>query len=955
VNTSRLFGAMASAATARPRLVVALALAVGLLGGVLALGLSPSGAADTFVGRSSAAYRDTQTFYRQFGEEPVEVLVQGNLQQLLESADLARLLGLEGCLSGRVPAAALAAEGGTNGPCGRLDRADAVKVVLGPATFVNEAAREIDEQLGRQQHHSETQAAAARRAVREQALARGLSQAEALSLGNQARKATLSAYAAEVAALAVQYGLTSEPALNNAQFVNALVFAHSAPAGTPKSRFAYLFPSADSALVSVRLRAGLSEQQRTAAIALIRSAVAMPQWDLEHGEHYLVTGEPVIVSDLTGSLAGSIELLLVVVALVMAVVLGLIFVASPSLLPLLVAILACAVTFGALALVGGSLTLGSLAVLPVLVGLAVDYAVQLQSRTEEALAAGVGATAGAEPAPGASADAAAVRQAVGVAAPTIAVAALASAGAMLGLLVSPVPLVRGFAELLMVGIVVAFVCALTAGSAGAVLWRSRGRPAPRSALGWGLGARLGGRLPRGAWAQVGASWRGARELARENPVPGLVRGWALTAALRRPGTVVAAGVVLAVVGWAVTAQTPVQTELTKLVPGSLGSLQSLNVLERDTGSGGQIDLLLEGANLATPAAVRWMTEYQGDVLHRFGYSAASSGSGSASASASATTAATGPACANATLCPAFSLSDLFSGSVSGGSQGTVAHLGRGEIDSLLAVIPPYFAQNVITPNRHYATLAFGIRLMALSRQQRVIESMRSLLHPPPGVRAHLVGLAVLAAAADGDVSSPSGRMFALLISLVVVVIVLAVAFGGDARRTIAAAAPVVLASGWSGLLLYGTGVTLNPMSVTLSCLVVAIATELSVLLSERYRQERLAGRRPPEALQAAYRSTGAAVAVSAVTAIAGFAVLTVSEVRMLQEFGLVTVLDLAVSLVGVLLALPSVLLVAERAGRRDSAAAAPAPAAARALGAAFRRPRSGRRGGAADPTTPVEP
>ncbi len=44
--------------------------------------------------------------------------MQGNLERVLLSSDLERLLGLEGCLSGRVPLAELAQEGGAKGPAG---------------------------------------------------------------------------------------------------------------------------------------------------------------------------------------------------------------------------------------------------------------------------------------------------------------------------------------------------------------------------------------------------------------------------------------------------------------------------------------------------------------------------------------------------------------------------------------------------------------------------------------------------------------------------------------------------------------------------------------------------------------------------------------------------------------------------------------------------------------------
>ncbi|HSC21601.1 MAG TPA: MMPL family transporter, partial [Solirubrobacterales bacterium] len=66
------------------------------------------------------------------------------------------------------------------------------------------------------------------------------------------------------------------------------------------------------------------------------------------------------------------------------------------------------------------------------------------------------------------------------------------------------------------------------------------------------------------------------------------------------------------------------------------------------------------------------------------------------------------------------------------------------------------------------------------------------------------------------------------------------------------------------------------------------------------------------ALRRAYSRTGAAVLASALTAVAGFAVLIASDVRMLRDFGLVTVVDLGAALAGVLLVLPAVLLWLER-------------------------------------------
>ncbi len=82
------------------------------------------------------------------------------------------------------------------------------------------------------------------------------------------------------------------------------------------------------------------------------------------------------------------------------------------------------------------------------------------------------------------------------------------------------------------------------------------------------------------------------------------------------------------------------------------------------------------------------------------------------------------------------------------------------------------------------------------------------------------------------------------------------------------------------------------MSATLGALVIAIATEFSVLLSARYHEERRRGGTIGEALRRAYARTGTAVLASGVTAIAGFAVLVFTDIRMLRDFGLVTVFDL---------------------------------------------------------------
>src|SRR3954467_13200570 len=422
--------------------------ALAAVSAALALTLDPSAATDTLVNRSSDSYAATERYRERFGEQSVVVLVRGQVSNLVLTKNLNALVGLEGCLSGNKPANA-PAPGGERSPCAALARTKPVQVVYGPGTFVNSAVGEIQQQLQIRSQQTAAQAQRAGRAARKVARGRGRSKAEQDKAAKSAEQVVYAGLLKELLQINLKYGLglTGVPQLNDPNFVSALVFDPSRGAQTPKARFAYLFPNSKSAAIQVRLKESLTEAQRRDAVAQIRAAVAMPEWRLDKGT-YTVTGAPVVLEDLADALAGSVLGLLVVAIIVMALVLTLVFRIRLRLVPLMVALGAVAVTFGAMAVVGASLTMASIAVLPVLLGLGVDYAIQLQSRMEEEGDAPLAAR---------------------IAGPTIATAALATGVGFLVLQLSPVPMVRGFGALLVAGIAFALLLALTLGTAALVL------------------------------------------------------------------------------------------------------------------------------------------------------------------------------------------------------------------------------------------------------------------------------------------------------------------------------------------------------------------------------------------------------------------------------------------------------------------------------------------------------
>ncbi|HTE61222.1 MAG TPA: MMPL family transporter [Solirubrobacteraceae bacterium] len=846
------FERVVRAAARRPRRVLSVLALLCAGSAALALGLHPSAATSTLAGKSSDTYQATERYRERFGDHAILVLVRGPLQQLVLTDNLGRLLGLEGCLSGNKPADG-EAPGGARGPCAELARTKPVQVVYGPGTFINSAVGEIQDQLKRQLDAKGAEAKKAAAAARALARRQGKPKAEQDKLGRSAEQLVYAQFVRDLLQLNLKYGLGVDktPRLDDPDFVSTLVFDPSRGPTTPKARFAYLFPSSDSAAIQVRLKPGLSDRERERATELVRAAVRMPDFALRNANGYTVTGVPVLAQDLSDALAGSVARLLLIAVVVMAGVLALVFRRRLRLVPLVVALGAVALTFGLMALVGAPLTMASIAVLPVLLGLAVDYAIQYQSRIPD------------------PPTAQGARRAARAGVPTIATAALATAAGFLVLLLSPVPMVRGFGVLLVVGVGVAFACALTGGTAALVTLGARRR-----------GGALG-RSARGAGELLSAA---GRPFDRLGAPAGRLGGGVLRAALAHPGRVVGIGLAVAAIGWAVDTQTEVRSDLQALVPQDLPAVRDLETLQRTTGVAGEVDVVVEGRDLTDPRVVAWMRTYQQTVLKQARYSADNG-------------------CGKAALCPALSLPDLF--------QGAAAPTQRTQIDALLDAVPPYFSQAVITADRRTANLAFGIRLMPLDEQHAVLERMRSALDPPDGVTARLAGLPVLAAEANAALSSPWRRLLTLVAGLLAVGLVLLAVYR-RAERAWVPLVPIALATGWSAAVLFALRIPLNPMSATLGALVIALSTEFAVLLDGRYREERAAGHGAAEALRRTYRSTGAAVLASGATAIAGFAVLAFSDVRMLQELGIVTVVDLSVSLLGVLAVLPAVLVLAER-------------------------------------------
>ncbi len=856
---------------------------VAIIGTIGALRLTPDAGTDKLVDNGSEAYRGTQEFRQRFGDEAIVVLAHEDLRKLVLTSQIHQLLKLEACLSGNAPAN----DSDYPGVCAEIRDLGATRVVFGPATFLNQAAERSADVLRGQIGTTYQQAQQAAAAAQKQAKKKGLGSDAQQAAGKQAFQAVIQQAVSSFGSVAAQMGNIGFPSVDNRLFKEAIVFDSRLPAGTPKSKFGYLFPSPDGALISIRLQPNLDDATQREAISLIREAIADPAFKLSDGG-YELSGVPVVVQGLADELGGEIVLLLVVALVVMALTLMVAFGPPLRLLPLFVALGGSAMAFGLLSIVGGSLTMASVAVLPVVIGLGVDYAIQLQARFREAARSGQR--------PAASAVIAAVRGG-----PVIGTAALATTVGFLSLVLSPIPMVREFAFALVVGVISALAISLTAGLAAL----SSVDPERAGRRGAGLRERMRGRIGADARSSFATASSRARELGASIRRRSTSFGRsALALAISAPGRVLGVAALLAVIGWGVGTQTAVVSDVRQLVPQNLPALQSVDALENVTGVSGELDVIVRGDDVTSPAALNWMSDFKQRVLSEHGFSGEF------------------PDCrAEGTeICPGPALSDLLPSDTK---------LTRSRINSVLKIVPPYFLQAILSRpkgSEQVANISFLIPVMPLDDQKALIDEIRGDINPPAGLSAEVVGLPVLAADANSELSG--SRYWLTLVSLLAVALVLLAVYRSP-RRAFVPLIPIGLATGWSALVLALLGIPLNPMSATLGVLVIAVATEFSVILSARFSEEREAGRSLGEALRNTYERTGTAVLASGVTSIAGFGVLIASRITMLRDFGLVTIVDLTVALAGVMIVLPATLVWAEGGFR-------PLPVLRRRL----RRPRS---------------
>lgn len=154
----------------------------------------------------------------------------------------------------------------------------------------------------------------------------------------------------------------------------------------------------------------------------------------------------------------------------------------------------------------------------------------------------------------------------------------------------------------------------------------------------------------------------------------------------------------------------------------------------------------------------------------------------------------------------------------------------------------------------------------------------------------------------------TGRYEITIIGLILIFLTLLIIYRSFFRAFLPLI-PIILIVGWSGGIMALFGMSYTPLTATLGALIMGIGTEFTILISERFEEEKLKTDNRNEAIKNAMSKMTKPILVSALTTMGGFSALIFSDFVILSNFGIMTVVNLSLALLSIIFVLPAVLAI----------------------------------------------
>jgi hydrophobe/amphiphile efflux-3 (HAE3) family protein len=356
----------------------------------------------------------------------------------------------------------------------------------------------------------------------------------------------------------------AERTLSNPRWVNFLLHDNQ---GHLRKAMAIAFPNPTHAQLLVRLDGGQSINAEGATTKAILSIIASYHFQ---GAATVTTGAPALLTALNDYLKGGMVLLSGIAAVVMLFILVLFFDVRWRLLPFLVVGIGLVWAFGVAGYFGIPLTLATIAGLPIMLGIGIDYAIQMHSRVEEEVvldrvAHPIQATA---------------RNLC----PALLIVTLDAVFAFAALGFAHVPLIRQFGKLLVVGVVMICIGSIVLPLAILGIREFRSPTTRRNDFSRGRLARL-------------VVWLGS--LPKTVAVP-----LSILSVLLLAGGIVAEG------------RLTIQTDAVTWLNQSSQVVRNIHAVEAGTGSANELDAFVQSSNIFDKSNMDALATFQGSIVNR---------------------------------------------------------------------------------------------------------------------------------------------------------------------------------------------------------------------------------------------------------------------------------------------------------------------------------------------------
>ncbi|PWR72584.1 efflux RND transporter permease subunit [Methanospirillum lacunae] len=329
---------------------------------------------------------------------------------------------------------------------------------------------------------------------------------------------------------------------------------------------------------------------------------------------------------------------------------------------------------------------------------------------------------------------------------------------------------------------------------------------------------------------------------------------------------------IAFIGIQLDSQIPVDTNQNAFVPPDMGAKITLDKVTRTVGSTDPAPLVISGDDVLSLESVKWMKEFTDLELTLH----------------------------STRLNNAVSIADY----VITYHNGTMPQT-QNELNTVLDTIPKEVKKQYLN-GRNEAVLQFYINKMETPTKSDLKDQMYgdlAMYPPPPGIEGEITGSFDVFTSLIHDLVDSKEAMTYLGFILVAI-------FLGLVYRNVNALSPIVpiiAIVGWNAVAMYLLGLDYNPMTACLGSMTIGVAAEYTILVMERYLEEREKTDNVIEAIKNSVRKIGSAILVSGFATFFGFSALILSSFPIISNFGLTTIIAVFFSLIGAIAVMPAIL------------------------------------------------